>query len=331
MKRITFTNMCLLGLILILAIPAMAEVGGSANTTEGQGKTNYTMVAFLDNLFKKAKESKKQSVKTIILDKTPVVERTYEPIEPFGDFKWDDGLYEIVEKLNRIDGLEEMDLYLARASVDLKGIKSRSELASKLEALIKKKGLNDPTPKSTMNSNYLHEYTDLKGQRKYYVIMNLYIYASPIIIAGVPFKMNIRMEASPGLAVQEKSEKALFVNDGKIAFASSITQLGLGSNSLVLADKHRDLDALTIEKFKKYNLVDGTYTKGNDIQDYLSYRDSGEGRIMVQSKPTGYGITYMSEAFKWEMDSAYDKHLIKLEEEKLRKKNAGKEDMSSGL
>lgn len=272
-------------------------------------------------------------------------------IKPFGPLEWEDSLWSVVEKINKIEGVEQIEfkgIPQQGERVNLKGI-TKKDFLDKLDQYTDEVILGLRGPKTKLkNKGYeerlkyyltaargdLNKYLDIQGNEKIAEkIVNITI--SPIIIKGVPFVMTIAFFPVKGMAIA-KPEDVLPSANKKIMFPVVINEVNLSSNSPMLKDNYKEIITIFEEKYGKFKnkqflgkkYADPVQWRSNNQFLSCVVKDQKGYRLDVNGSPSGFTIKYTtSDNYIKSLDEIYRKHLADLEAKKV----GGKKDMSQGL
>lgn len=256
-------------------------------------------------------------------------------IKPFGGIEWEDGLLDVLAKLNKFDGIEKVNIMKAgEEGVDIKGIIDSKKIAPKLTDVIRQwneiyLNPNDHRVKSAPN---IMTYLDLKGREKKFIAGGLEIEAYPILIKNVPFKIKIGFTNAVGLAIHSP-DKILTESKGIYTFPLIVKDVYLYSSSPTLADNYKEINNVLKSKYKKFDTFTNDAGKEMDLEDFNIDR-RGDGavkykgiRLDVNAGESEYTILYTGGEFEKKLAEIYRKHLSTLESQKTK----GKKDSASGL
>jgi hypothetical protein len=247
-----------------------------------------------------------------------------EPISPFGGIEWTDSFVEVVKKINSMK--PNVITFGISEQVDIKGIVDKKNLSKKVGISFEKEypTLFDPE-RAARQSWALTTYKDLNGKEKKYNAKQYTIFASPIIISGVPFELEAKFKTNSGLAVRNP-EAVLSENKMGYTFPLVLKEVILRSKSPSLVDKAKNINDIIETKYKKY-LNPEMSNKVLLGQQGGAVGDSQGNIVRISPRTNNYVISYESEFYFDELSEEYRKHLSNLESGKFK----SKQDMSSGL
>jgi hypothetical protein len=260
-----------------------------------------------------------------------------ELIQPFGDLTWEDGISDVLMKINNINGIETMNLIIDPPDqISVKGITTKNRLEKQLNLVC-----NATEPGTTFykvpllsdNQLSLENYKELG--KKILRSAPFIIEAFPIMVANMPFKIYISFDNSVGLMIRSP-EKAIMLNSpkhGKYYIPLVITQVALTSELLVSG---RDLGA-NKDFVNLKGIVKEKYANSLSKKEYRDDKDSFKLQVK-DKKGTAFkmlasiyskkcNIIYQSMVYKKRLREIYNNYLSELRKDKHK----GKKDMSSGL
>lgn len=232
-------------------------------------------------------------------------------IQPFGKLDWNDGLPQIIKKLNHMDGVESIFLNgISPKAIELKGLVTNEMISNALTGatasnyasgdevviLVAKTAESDAEKLIDKNANK-------------YLATNygLDIIARPINIADVPFDVIIELEMTPGLPIINP-ESLIMDSYGKYGFPYAIRKVNLVTKSNQLINKMNDIKNAISAKYGKSNIVDNV--GGFTIN---SLKDTKLGSTLnVDCNTHLCEIRYLSGSTN-SFRTAYKKHLGNLE------------------
>ena len=251
-------------------------------------------------------------------------------IEPFGGLSWTNGLWTAVNKVAKIEGVEQLNVNMMfdGGSMDAKGISSQTEFTEKVNKLVlanfaKKTDLpfgNAPGKLSKQNTPF----TDKDNKKwDYNEYVGVRVICSPIVIKQVPFKMTLEFSYAPGQVIANPDD-VVFLKDLGLAFPLILTKVELESDSPTLSNKKTEIINLLIAKYGSLNssFADGLTTMGGS-----SVSDQQDRKLGVSIQDGFCQITYSSNFEKMALDKKYTDHLSEAEKSKI----GNKPDASSGL
>lgn len=247
-----------------------------------------------------------------------------EIFEPFGGIKWEDGLFQIVNKLKAFKGIESITLSLSGSDISLKNINNKNDLVKKLSELLDK---YSPGYYKAGSIIMAESYTGANGKTRKRVLSPPVLVASPIIIAGVPFSLKVNFEYAPGLEVSNFDVVPIETRAG-YAFPLVITKTTLSSFSKTLADSGKNVIQVVESKYRKYD-PENNFLRADDGSKSLQggLYDKDRRGIWVSINPVNATISYSSVVYSKQLAETYRKFLA----ERESKNNAGKADMGAGI
>jgi len=269
---------------------------------------------------------------------------TAENIRPFGGLEWNDSFIDVVGKIHKIDGLEEIELIIGYESIDIKDISDKNSLLNKLIELSKKyipslSVLFEPSkPESEytiqeriridlLNRGTLKKYKGKNGVEKRYIPVNYQLYASPVNILDVPFGITVDFVMRPGIDIVSP-EKVLNEQYINISFPLVIAGVRLYSTSESIKDKIKEINNTIVRQYKHFeDLSPLTYLSPN--QETGSFRgfvvDEEGGQVKINANIWQYSINYRNDSYPFQLENVYRKHLDEIES----KNNSEDKDIDS--
>ncbi|MDA3898257.1 MAG: hypothetical protein PF482_19145 [Desulfobacteraceae bacterium] len=244
-------------------------------------------------------------------------------ITPFGSLSWEDGFFDTVTKLNKMQSIEKIELVTKEERENLKGI-NKDDLNKLFSGLLENKFGNILKKKDDYRLKMIFDtYKDKNGvDQKYTERIKLTIEAYPILIASTPFKISLIFTSAKGLSVHQP-DKVIIEKKWNTAFPLVLTRVVLLSTSPSIADNFKKINALIEKKYGKYSVVGLSFGKGLRGQVY----DNTGSMFAVESGLSKYLFSYYSEAYIKKLNEIYRQHLGNLESNKIK----GKKDMGSDL
>ena len=261
------------------------------------------------------------------------MKRPDEKIEPFGSLTWEDGIFDVVVKINNMKDLDNIEIRAGHADgVNIKGVTDKNRLSQKLTNVLENREPlllkpNDPRVRSYGN---LLEFIGKNGDKKKFIAATYEIKAFPIIIKTIPFTLIARFEYSPGLAIYSP-EKVLTESKGFYTFPLILTEVLLEAESPSLPDKYQEIHDILHLKYDKYdtpyaNKYGYTFNLKNQL-DEGNVLDKYGNRFEVSWGTYRYNMSYSAgNDYKRILNEKYIQHLSDLESQKTKmKKDAGSE------
>lgn len=251
-------------------------------------------------------------------------------ITPFGSLSWEDGFFDTVTKLNKMQGIEKIELVTNEEREDLKGI-NKDDLNKLFSGLLENKFGYILNKKDDHRLKMIFDtYKDKNGSdQKYTERIKLTIEAYPILIASTPFKISLNFTRAKGLSVHQP-DKVIIEKKWNTAFPLVLTHVILLSKSPSIADNYKKIDAIVEKKYRKFDptkmrmKVRGHHLDGCVYDTEIPMKSS---RFCVKSGSREYSLSYFSEVFPKKLYEIYRQHLANLESNKTK----DKQDMSSDL
>lgn len=252
-----------------------------------------------------------------------------ELITPFGNLEWTDGLTEVIQKLQKIEGINKIELeYMNSDEIDITNIDGEEKIIEALNQAIKSSRLYFSTKKGGKDRirSKAPFYMDKDNNEQRCFQDQLRIVAEPVMILGVPYKLKIEFTPHPGLAIVNP-EKVLFDKELSISFPFALETVTLLSKSLLLQNNYREINKILENKYRSQSDLGSFRMHDNNVIRGSSARDSKGNSVYVEiSNDIQSDIRYSS-GYLTELNRSYNEHLAQQE----RNKHAGQKDMSSGL
>lgn len=243
-------------------------------------------------------------------------------IKPFSSLQWDDGIGDVVTKLNNLSGLSEMTW----------GLKDDATTINVLS-------VSNPEDLSKVATEIYHvsfeKFVDSSGKTVIAPanIWNSSVIAKSVSVADIPFKLTATLQNSPGFAVTYPQKVISFQSwkNKSTAFVDAVlVEVQLRSDSPTIPEKLDGLIATVKAKYPKGELNENK--EGSNRSGSLVTTDN-VGRQFKLTWVSGSGestveidyAAYESSQLKWA--ELYRKHLAALEE----KKSPPAKDMKSDL
>lgn len=285
---------------------------------------------------------------------TPSKGRQKGMITPFGGIQWEDSIYETANRLVSLspDELKVAAFFyegstlrgvergkLEEYGYDIKGFKDAASFNEKLHQgkneLCELLSSTTPGGLDCQDGNFFgkkeeRNYADKDGAYKFYLPVGISMYASPVIISGVPFSVLVHFTSNAGLAL-ERADFPIFNNgdSGLTAFPLVIREVRLEARrSPLLSQNIEALKTILKEKFRGFQpdeYLDRAFSDPMISMDAMD--DKGQEMAVKIYEEEGIVIRYKSNAFDEKLDKAYSKHLAGIEAAKLK----GKSDAGSKL
>ena len=251
-------------------------------------------------------------------------------ITPFGSLSWEDGFFDTVTKLNKMQGIEKIELVTNEEREDLKGI-NKEDLNKLFSGLLENKFGNILNKKDDYRLKMIFDtYKDKNGaDQKYTERIKLTIEAYPILIASTPFKISLNFTRAEGLSVHQP-DKVIIEKKWNTAFPLVLTDVSLLSESPSIADNYKKIDAIVEKKYRKYDPTKIRMKLWGESLRGCVYDNGSKATgssLCVESDSSTYSLSYFSEIYIDKLSEIYRQHLGNLESNKIK----GKQDMSSDL
>jgi hypothetical protein len=245
-------------------------------------------------------------------------------ITPFGSLSWEDSFFDTVTKLNKMQGIEKIELVTDEEREDLKGI-SKDDLNKLFSSILEKKFGNILNKKDDHRLTMIFDtYKDKNGaDQKYTERIKLAIEGYPILIASTPFKISLNFARAKGLSIHHP-DKVIIERKWNIAFPLVLEQVVLLSTSPSINDNFKKIDAIIENKYGKYS--SGLIGHWGDRIRGQVYDNIGT-MFSVESDSSQYVFSYLSEVYMKKLNGIYRQHLANLESDKTK----DKKDMSSDI
>lgn len=254
-------------------------------------------------------------------------------IEPYGGISWNDGVFQVIQKIKKIEGITNITWVDPSGNVhpiDLTAITTQEELNAAFEKMILQ-GLSryrQPPSSQFSNNNLdmpLYPYKDASGNDKKYVsdsglIGNPFgnsLTAGPIILAGHPFTLCVAFKSYPGFAVQFPDQVIKLPN-----YQGAVAPLAITSVKLVTDTNLSDDARNTIidKLIAKYGITDTNVIKDLKIGNDVHISTVGPAQLFVDSRASA--ITYNYDG-RQDLTGYYQNLLTMLAEEAAKKKPDG--------
>lgn len=238
-------------------------------------------------------------------------------IQPFSTLRWDDGLFEVVTKLNKFSGLKTLEWWGDPPETrSVLNVTKVEELSALLSAVIKRptEEFKDHDGKTALSPSW--EWSEEAGR----------VVAAEINIAGIPFRLEAILALEPGFAITYPKKIISFTTkNGDVKLPAVLRDVTLSSKSPTIPEKLNDLIATVKTKYPKGELSEhndgslrmGTFTAADETGHKFKLTWMGAEAV----------ISYDSSGNRMKWAELYRKHLAALEE----KENKGKQDSKSQL
>ncbi len=231
-------------------------------------------------------------------------------IQPFSSLRWDDGLVEVVTKLNKFAGLKALTWQVAGVSAgrSVLNVTKADDLADFASTLY--------------DRSTTAEFTDQDGKKAFLpgARWRSMIIAQEVNIAGIPFELSANLELEPGFAITYPDRTLKFrIPRGAVALPAVLTDVELTSRSKVIVDNLDELIAAAKAKYPKGATSDvkqersrrGTFT----CIDRLGHQFVLTWSVGSLGASARISYEHTSADVKWA--ELYRKHLAGLEEKRI--------------
>ena len=220
---------------------------------------------------------------------TSTIAQAVKPMQPFGGILWTDDFIEVAEKVKKM-GVESLAIKISRDTMPIKGDINKKNISNLIGKVLEKHSPKHFKKEWKNRVAYtLGKYKDQNGNTKLVVNKNYSIIASPIIISGVPFEIEIVFSPAYGLVVDKKDSILVEPKMG-YTFPLIISDIILSSESAVLATKYKDINKIIQKKYSGYDLGRFGWRRsgagGGTIVDHKG------GELFVSSSDRSYKISY---------------------------------------
>lgn len=250
-------------------------------------------------------------------------------ISPYGGLKWEDDFFQVIEKLNKITDvtsfISQMGLVLDK--YDLSDIKTRDDLQKLfVKAYMKGKEKNSKFPNKVYKVQHVPAYDEKGNEVKVLRYDSIRLFLEPVVILGVPFKMEVSLNGAKGLAA--KYPDKMIPVDMDVFAHMILDKVELSSDSPLLSDKITEINTLLSKHYKVYFdkevKENKRFTSLNEWKDNkISYtcRDGSGSELLILLSERQCRLVYKSTAFEKELDHAYKEALKKNEASKVKGKD----------
>lgn len=312
---------------------ALANIGLEIkDNADGQDTTNSKSVTSNTTI---TSDSSRQLTPNESIEKEATKRKT-DRIIPFGDLRWEDGIFDIFTKLQSREGVENVLLVAGDQNSKITGVKSKTELAKALEDVVIKKESFNQDIKTKIFSVHPAEYLDKSNIRRKYLAPRVFgdvpiltLIGTPTNITDILFAISVDFYAEPGLAIY-KPENVLYSKDSNMYWPLVPSKISLFTISDVIhVESHKKLEELIQEKYGHYSRTTDSY--GSDDYGFnWNYRnipgmtsaqtvyDDHSGSLTIYPSPHEYRIEYKDEEYLTKLRNQYEEHLQSLSVEKSR-------------
>lgn len=244
-----------------------------------------------------------------------------ESLSPFGNFEWSDSIVDVFGKLKKIDSVNEIKTDGIERFRNVNMLeKTSSDLISGIKETIHSKS------KGWMFDEYNKELIFKDGTRSLYHIRKFGISASPIILVGIPYKVNFTFNNDAGLTLEHQNKAIKTKINGKsIMCFAQFERMDFTSQDESLAlENHQKLYEIIKKKYPVMKDVFGDKWKGQSNYNIFYEVTDGDHSVGFRPRKQGPGIYYMN-SFK-SVKEAYTNHRNTVLNKELKSS-----DSSSGL
>lgn len=250
-------------------------------------------------------------------------------INPFGSFQWDDGVFDVINKLKAMHGVTEIYFSYynsAKQSINLKNVPKE-----KLAGVINSYLLKDTAAEAAKYNRQTHSvkiipsrinsenFVDSNGKTKPYFDHQVTINAKAVFIENTPFEITITFGTNKGVTVYKPSN--VIKDSTGYFYPLYMGDITLESSS-VLADKTwRQIEQICRNKF---SAITNTQSDASTIEDPQSNESDW---TVTDKKDNVFSFRYVdncvlsysrSSNYSDYLDNLYKQHLIKLESQKYK-------------
>ena len=242
-------------------------------------------------------------------------------IEPYGGISWNDGVFQVIQKIKKIEGIINITWvdtsgHVPPNPIDLTAITTPEELSAAFEKTM----ILPSSPPGSPNNNLgllLYTYKDASGNDKKYVsdsAIGNSLTASPIILAGHPFTLCVVFKSYPGFAVQFPDQAIKLSNYQGAVGPLAITSVQLITDTNLSDDARNTI----IDKLiAKYGITDTNVIKDLKIGNDARIDNRGPASLVI-SLINNKTITYVYDG-RQDLTGYYQNLLTKLAEQAAKK------------
>ena len=243
-------------------------------------------------------------------NETRIASAADQELQPFSTLRWDDGIADVVAKLNKLPELKSLTWQVAgvpagKSVLNLMNVDDLEDLASKLYDRASTSDFTDRGGKKA----------SLPGPR-----WRSSIVAQEVNIAGIPFELSANLELESGFAVTypEKTLK-IRIQRGAVVLPAVLTDVQLASKSKVIVDNLEELIAAAKAKYPRGTTSE--IKKEGSRRGTFSCTDKSAHQFVltwsVGSMGASARISYESTSAAAKWAELYRKHLAGLEEKRI--------------
>jgi beta-lactamase regulating signal transducer with metallopeptidase domain len=257
-------------------------------------------------------------------------------IEPYGGISWNDGVFQVIQKIKKIEGITNITWVDTSGNVhpnpiDLTAITTPEELNAAFEKMILQhlSGYRQPPSSQYSNNNLdmpLYTYKDASGNDKKYVSdsglignpIGNSLTAGPIILAGHPFTLCVAFKSYPGFAVQFPDQVIKLPNYQGAVGPLAITSVKLVTDTNLSDDARNTI----IDKLiAKYGITEVGVIKDLKSVFDVTIANRGPARLVI-SLNNNRTIMYDYDP-RYDLIQYYSNLLTKLAEQAAKKEPDG--------
>lgn len=240
-------------------------------------------------------------------------------IQPFGGLNWNDSFFDVIKKVNKIEGVKKVYIdfddgtddeyeshignvnYNAYAgSVDITNVTSDIIIKNKFVEL----------EKQLQNPNII-EYINRQGKILKYPKLSLNIHAEPFIIEGIPYRLIVCFKQEPGLALERNQ---YVINDNPIYFDQ--VKLILNGSDLKIKYPQNQCEKIRTILENKYKIMFIPDWGRNRPKTYDMNGSSNTNIHIIDD--VCYNIIYSNLALSLHYSQFYEKFLTNFEANKSK-------------
>lgn len=236
-------------------------------------------------------------------------------VQPFGELKWEDGLYSSVDKLYKMGASSVKLGFTNEIDKKIEKPKSKKDIEIAVINLFKKKYGSQSEVALT---SILDEFIDLKGQQKKYYSRNIRFEAEGINVHGVLCTLTLTFTGDPSIIANYPEN--VFESPKWFVFVPLLTEVELSSSAPNIKENFRAIRSTMVDKY---------FDLPKFKEDFLETGELGIANIdglngaITDSR---ISITYTNKNTE-KLDEVYRAKLSTLENKKVE----GKKDMGDGL
>lgn len=219
-----------------------------------------------------------------------------QPLSPFGKFEWSDNIVDVFTKLKNYDSLENIHILGVEG---FEGINALDKTNADLIAGIKESvGIYSKILFEEVNKELILK----DGKKTLYHTTNFEIRASPVILAGIPFRLDISFKNVPGYILSNPDKVIKIKVDGmEIMILLQLEKIEFSSQNvnLVLMN-HQNLYNIIREKYPA--MVNEWGEKCNKLSDFDRWCEVKDGDYSVGFR-FGFSKDYSSIYYKNSLES----------------------------